>query len=61
VFAVACIQSQVVHGFGHGVLRRTDPRYLCQREFALKYLPEDPLFQLVRLDPLCLIAFAFLS
>ncbi|AQK60107.1 Putative citrate synthase family protein, partial [Zea mays] len=53
--------GKVVHGFGHGVLRRTDPRYLCQREFALKYLPEDPLFQLVRLDPLCLIAFAFLS
>ncbi|AQK60106.1 Putative citrate synthase family protein [Zea mays] len=39
--------GKVVHGFGHGVLRRTDPRYLCQREFALKYLPEDPLFQLL--------------
>nr|GEX49135.1 putative citrate synthase family protein [Tanacetum cinerariifolium] len=22
------------------------PRYMCQREFALKHLPEDPLFQL---------------
>lgn len=38
---------QVVPGFGHGVLRKTDPRYTCQREFALKHLPDDPLFQLV--------------
>ena len=38
---------QVVPGYGHGVLRKTDPRYLCQREFALKHLPDDPLFQLV--------------
>ncbi|KAK1401328.1 Citrate synthase [Heracleum sosnowskyi] len=37
----------VVPGFGHGVLRNTDPRYMCQREFALKHLPDDPLFQLV--------------
>ncbi|KAL4205485.1 hypothetical protein AMTRI_Chr01g114840 [Amborella trichopoda] len=25
----------------------TDPRYTCQREFALKHLPDDPLFQLL--------------
>jgi citrate synthase len=24
-----------------------DPRYTAQREFALKHLPEDPLFKLV--------------
>ncbi|GJT10863.1 putative nucleotidyltransferase, ribonuclease H [Tanacetum coccineum] len=42
------LQFMVVHfviivpGFGH-----KDPRYMCQREFALKHLPEDPLFQLV--------------
>jgi len=36
-----------VPGFGHAVLRKTDPRYTCQREFALKHLPEDPLFKLV--------------
>lgn len=29
------------------MLRKTDPRYTCQREFALKHLPEDELFQLV--------------
>lgn len=40
--------TQVVPGFGHGVLRKTDPRYSCQREFALKHLPDDPLFQIVK-------------
>lgn len=39
--------GKVVPGYGHGVLRQTDPRYTCQREFALKHLPDDPLFQLV--------------
>eukprot|EP00298_Acanthocystis_sp_HF-20_P030302 c941_g1_i1.p1 GENE.c941_g1_i1~~c941_g1_i1.p1 ORF type:complete len:472 (-),score=126.17 c941_g1_i1:56-1471(-) len=39
--------GQVVPGFGHAVLRRTDPRYTCQRQFAQKHLPKDPLFQLV--------------
>ncbi|ONK61903.1 uncharacterized protein A4U43_C08F34760 [Asparagus officinalis] len=39
--------GKVVPGFGHGVLRKTDPRYTCQREFALKHLPDDSLFQLV--------------
>lgn len=29
------------------MLRKTDPRYSCQREFALKHLPDDPLFKLV--------------
>lgn len=38
---------QVVPGYGHAVLRKTDPRYSCQREFALKHLPNDPLFKLV--------------
>merc|ERR1712226_191520 len=39
--------GQVIPGFGHAVLRKTDPRYACQREFALKHLPNDPLFQLI--------------
>ncbi|KAE9540957.1 hypothetical protein AGLY_004202 [Aphis glycines] len=39
--------GQVVPGYGHAVLRKTDPRYTCQREFALKHLPKDPLFNLV--------------
>jgi len=37
----------VVPGYGHAVLRKTDPRYTCQREFALKHLPSDKMFQLV--------------
>lgn len=39
--------GQVVPGYGHAVLRKTDPRYTAQREFALKHLPDDPLFGLV--------------
>ncbi len=39
--------GQVVPGYGHAVLRKTDPRYMAQREFCLKHLPDDPLFKLV--------------
>jgi len=39
--------GQVIPGFGHAVLRETDPRYMAQRVFALKHLPHDPLFKLV--------------
>ena len=39
--------GQVVPGYGHAVLRKTDPRYTAQREFALKHLPDDPLFKIV--------------
>jgi citrate synthase len=39
--------GQVVPGCGHAILRNTDPRYTIQREFALKYLPNDPMFKLV--------------
>ncbi len=39
--------GQVIPGYGHAVLRKTDPRYMAQREFALKHLPEDELFQVV--------------
>ncbi|CAG8609807.1 9215_t:CDS:2 [Acaulospora colombiana] len=39
--------GKVVPGYGHAVLRKTDPRYMAQRDFALKHLPNDPLFKLV--------------
>ncbi len=39
--------GQVIPGFGHAVLRKTDPRYMLQREFSLKNLSEDPLFKVV--------------
>ncbi|MCJ7554982.1 MAG: citrate (Si)-synthase [Ignavibacteriaceae bacterium] len=41
--------GQVVPGFGHAVLRKTDPRYMAQREFCLKHLPDYPLFKYVDL------------
>lgn len=39
--------GSVIPGFGHAVLRKTDPRYTCQREFAQQYMPNDPLFHIV--------------
>ncbi|ONH66142.1 Citrate synthase, mitochondrial [Cyberlindnera fabianii] len=39
--------GRVVPGYGHAVLRKTDPRYTAQREFALKHLPEFDMFKLV--------------
>ncbi len=39
--------GQVIPGYGHAVLRKTDPRYTAQREFCLKHLPDYPLFKLV--------------
>jgi len=41
--------GQVVPGFGHAVLRRTDPRYMAQREFCQAHLPNDPIFEFVNL------------
>jgi citrate synthase len=39
--------GQVIPGFGHAVLRKTDPRYMEQRNFCLKHLPDDPIFKYV--------------
>ncbi len=39
--------GKVIPGYGHAVLRKTDPRYVAQREFALKHLPDDPIFKVV--------------
>ena len=39
--------GKVIPGYGHAVLRKTDPRYTCQREFGLKYMPNDELFHIV--------------
>ncbi len=41
--------GRVVPGYGHAVLRKTDPRYIAQREFALEHLPNDEIFQIVSL------------
>jgi len=42
------LKTGVIPGYGHAVLRKTDPRYTCQQEFALKHLPDDPMFKLVK-------------
>ncbi|SCU78813.1 LAMI_0A06084g1_1 [Lachancea mirantina] len=39
--------GRVVPGYGHAVLRKTDPRYMAQRQFALKHFPDYDLFKLV--------------
>jgi len=41
--------GKVIPGYGHAVLRQTDPRYTAQREFALKHLPDDEIFKIVSL------------
>lgn len=40
-------EGHVIPGYGHAVLRRTDPRYEAQFTFAEKHLPDDPVFKLV--------------
>ncbi|EHA55605.1 citrate (Si)-synthase [Pyricularia oryzae] len=39
--------GRVVPGYGHAVLRKTDPRYTAQRVFAQEKMPNDPMFKLV--------------
>lgn len=39
--------GKVVPGYGHAVLRKTDPRFTAQMEFGKKHLPDDPLVQTV--------------
>jgi citrate synthase len=39
--------GKVIPGYGHAVLRKTDPRYTAQREFALKHLPNYDMFRVV--------------
>ena len=43
--------GQVIPGYGHAVLRKTDPRYASQREFCMKTegLKDYPLFQLIKM------------
>ena len=41
--------GQVIPGYGHAVLRKTDPRYAAQRDFSLKHLPDDQIFKMVSL------------
>src|SRR5689334_14912874 len=40
-------EGKVVPGYGHAVLRKTDPRFTAQMEFAKKHLADDKLVQTV--------------
>lgn len=40
-------EGKVVPGYGHAVLRKTDPRFTAQMEFGKKHLPNDPLVKTV--------------
>jgi citrate synthase len=40
-------EGKVIPGYGHAVLRQTDPRFVAQMEFAKKHLPEDELVKIV--------------
>jgi citrate synthase len=52
--------GKVVPGYGHAVLRKTDPRFLCELDFAKKHIKNDNLVELVKANfeviPECLKA-----
>jgi len=41
--------GQVVPGYGHAVLRVTDPRFTCFRDFGMKHFPDDPIMKTVNI------------
>ena len=41
--------GQVIPGYGHAVLRKPDPRFTAQFEYAKKVMPEDEIFQIAKL------------
>ena len=40
--------GKVVPGYGHATLRKTDPRFICELEFAERYITNDNLVDLVK-------------
>jgi citrate synthase len=40
-------EGKVIPGYGHAVLRKTDPRFIAQMEFAKKYMPDDDIVNIV--------------
>ena len=39
--------GKIVPGYGHAVLRKTDPRLIAQMEFAKQYIKDDPIVNVV--------------
>jgi len=42
-------RGQVIPGYGHAVLRKPDPRFTAQFEYALEHIPDDEIFQIAHL------------
>jgi citrate synthase len=40
-------EGKVIPGYGHAVLRKTDPRFSAQMDFAKKHIPDDELVNVV--------------
>ncbi|MBN2145809.1 MAG: citrate (Si)-synthase [Anaerolineales bacterium] len=41
--------GQVIPGYGHAVLRKTDPRFAAQHQYGMQHFPNDPIFNLAAL------------
>jgi citrate synthase len=39
--------GQVIPGYGHAVLRKPDPRFMAQKDFAARNIPHDDIIQVV--------------
>lgn len=49
-YAWDTLQSgKVIPGYGHAVLRKTDPRFTAQLEFGIKHMETDDIFRLAKL------------
>jgi citrate synthase len=42
-------EGKVVPGYGHAVLRKTDPRFTAQQDFYQKYIKQDDLCEIVQM------------
>ncbi len=40
-------EGRVIPGYGHAVLRKTDPRFTAQQDFAERYIKDSPMINLV--------------
>src|SRR5574341_1401881 len=43
------LAGPVIPGYGHAVLRKPDPRFTAQFEYANKVMPDDEIFQIAKL------------
>ena len=49
-YSVDCLNSgHLIPGYGHAVLRVTDPRFTAQYKFGKQYMPDDEIFRLAEM------------